>query len=45
MCGESGISFANLLVEQFQGVSKERGAFRNTAVPQLPLNFTWPEDN
>ena len=45
MCGESGTSFANLLVEQYQSVSEARGAFKNTELPQLPQNFTWLEDN
>eukprot|EP01049_Picozoa_sp_SAG25_P002858 SAG25_NODE_155_length_13526_cov_48.309675_13_plen_141_part_00 len=48
MCGEDAsgptISFANLLVEQYQGVSQERGAFSNTHAPQYPLNHTWLED-
>jgi cyanophycinase-like exopeptidase len=40
MCGESGTSFTNLLVEQF-GLP-EGGTFSNTqAAPQLPLNYTW----
>ena len=48
-CGESGTSFANLLVEQYQGVSKERGGgallTNNTEMPQFPLDYIWEEDN
>ena len=45
MCGESGSSFANLLVEQYGSVSEERGEFKNTEAPQLPLDHMWKEDN
>lgn len=41
MCGPSGQSFANLLVEQFQSATV---AFVNTEKPNIAQDYIWPED-
>lgn len=41
MCGPSGESFENLLVEQSRSASTQ---FINTAAPNMPLHYIYPED-
>lgn len=42
MCGESGTSFSNLLVEHYQ--TPRDGTFENTVEPDLPADYVWPTD-
>ena len=44
MCGPSGESFANLLVEQFQEAQSLPKGFRNTVKADLPLDYIWQTD-
>ena len=44
MCGESGQSFANLLVEQFQTAQGDKKGWVNTEKPELPLDYMWETD-
>ena len=42
MCGESGYSFENLLVEQFRDAQDK--TFKNPEKPELPLDYIWQHD-